>query len=399
MARALGIARAAGAATRHAAAGKPRILHVMDKLSVDGSRIAGPARLVGYYVPQCPKERCDFLLCSLRSDDEARAELAAAGVDVLCLGRSKYDLRVLGDLARLVREWRPSLLHLHGYAAWTFGRLVARRAGLPVVLQEHFVDDRVPPVQRLADWLLRRQQAAAIAVSPPVRDFMINRRYLTGTTVKIIWNAVPVAAIRQRAREADTAALRRAFGLPADAPLVGIVGRLAEEKGHDYFLAIAERVARARGDARFVIVGEGPRRAALEARAARPGLAGRVCFAGFQEDVVPWLAAFAVSVLASRREGFPAVPLEALAAGAPVVVTDLDVFRGVYTHERDVLKIPPGDPDTAAAEVLRLLGDPTLAARLRENANTTLEACTVEAILPKYSRLYGRLLRAAERAG
>jgi glycosyltransferase involved in cell wall biosynthesis len=380
-----------------AAARRARILHVMDKLSVDGSRIAGPARLMGYYVPRRPAHRCDVLLCGLRREDGAERELAACGVDVVCLGRSKYDLRALADLERLVRDWRPSLLHLHGYASWTFGRLVARAHGLPVVLQEHFVDDRVPAVQRVADWLLRHRQEAAIAVSPPVRDFMINRRYITDTKVEIIWNAVPVEDLRRRAQQADTAGLRRAAGLPPGAPLVGIVGRLAEEKGHEYFLDIAARVAGSRPDVRFVIVGEGPRRRAIEAHAARLGLRQRVHFAGFQEDVVPWLAALDVSMLTSRREGFPAVPLESLAAGAPVVMTDLDVFRDVYTDEREVLKIPPRDPAAAARKVLRLLGDPALRARLLENAQSLLEACSVEAILPRYSRVYTRLLAQKER--
>src|SRR5690606_1946481 len=135
-----------------------------------------------YYVPRRAADRCDVLLCGLRQDDEARRELTACGVDVVCLGRSKYDPRALIDLLRLVREWRPSLMHLHGYAAWTLGRLVAQAYGLPVVLQEHFVDDHVPSVQRIADWLLRHRQQAAIAVSPPVRDFMINRRYIIDTT-------------------------------------------------------------------------------------------------------------------------------------------------------------------------------------------------------------------------
>lgn len=387
----------AGRAKRPAATRRFRILHVMDKLSVGGSKIAGPARLMGYYVPRRPAERCDVLLCGLRRDESAREELVACGVDVVCLGRGKYDLRVLADLHHLVRAWRPSLLHLHGYAAWTFGRIVARRHGLPVVLQEHFVDDRVPLVQRAADWLLRRRQHAAVAVSRPVRDFMIKRRYVADTKVEIIWNAVPVEALRRRAAGSDPDALRYAFGLPAAAPLVGIVGRLAEEKGHEYFLDIALRVARQRPDVHFLIVGEGPRHALLENRARALGLAGRVHFTGFQEDVMPWLAAFSVSVLASRREGFPAVPLESLAAGAPLVVTDLDVFRDVYTHEREVLKVPFGDPDAGARAVLRLLSEPALARRLRENARPLLEACSVEAVLPRYSRIYARLLAGAER--
>lgn len=227
---------------------------------------------------------------------------------------------------------------------------------------------------------------------------MIRRRYLADTPVDIIWNAVPIGEIRRQAQRVDPGAMRASLGIPADAPVVGIVGRLAEEKGHDYFLDIAARISVRRPDAHFVIVGEGPRRAAIEARVGELRLTGRTHFTGYQEDVVPWVATFTVSLMTSRREGFPAVPLESLAAGAPVVLTDLDVFRDVYTHEKDVLKIPLGEPETAAQAVLRLLEDPALSARLRENANNLLDACSVEAILPKYSKIYARLLRQPDRA-
>ena len=376
----------------HAGTCPPRVLHVMDKLSVGGSKIAGPARLVSYYVPRRLPGQCSVLLCSLREDDSAREFLTRAGVDVVCLCRGKYDLRTLGDLHRLVGRWRPSLLHLHGYAAWTFGRIVGWQRRIPVVLQEHFVDDRVPLAQRAADWVLRHRQQYAIAVSGPVRDFMTQRRYLAGMPVDIIWNAVPVAAIRREAARLDTAPLRNSLGIPAGAKVVGIVGRLAEEKGHEYFLDIGMRVARARPGVHFVIVGEGPRRRRIEEYAARLGLAGRTHFAGYQDNVVPWLCLFDVSLMTSRREGFPAVPLESLAAGTPVIMTDLDVFRGVYTHERDVLKIPLHDPDTAAGAVLRLLGDTDLVAHLAENAMHLLNACSVGSVVPKYAKIYRELL-------
>ena len=377
--------------------GSPRVLHIMDKLSVGGSKIAGPARLVSYYVPRF-HGHCCVLLCSLREDDSAREFLTRAGVDVICLGRGKYDPRTLADLHRLVGRWRPSLLHLHGYGAWTFGRIVGWQRRIPVVLQEHFVDDRVPLVQRAADWVLRHRQQYAIAVSGPVKDFMTGRRYLADMPVDIIWNAVPVEAIRREALRLDPAPLRNSLGIPAEAKIVGIVGRLAEEKGHEYFLDIGARVAGTRSDVHFIIVGEGPRRGRLEEHAVRLGLAGRTHFAGYQGNVVPWLRLFDVSLVTSRREGFPAVPLESLAAGTPVIMTDLDVFRGVYTDERDVLKIPLHDPAAAAAAVLRLLDDAYLVARLAENAMHLLDACTVRSIVPKYAKIYRELLGRPEHA-
>ncbi len=383
-----------------------RILHVMDKLSVDGSQIAGPARQLAYRLPAYPKDCCRTRVCGLREDEGARGFLEQHGVDTVCLGRGKFDVRVLQDLRRIAAEWQPTLLHLHGYASWTFGRLLGRLAAVPVVIQEHFIDPRMPSIQRLADRALGDQQQGAIAVSEAVKRFMVDERCVRTTPVEVIWNAVPVAAIRAASAAADAAALRASLGIPPEAPVVGIVGRLAREKGHDCFLETAARIRRRRPDAHFVIVGAGPLRARLERLSDSLELGGSVCFAGHQPDVVPYLSMFSVCVMPSLSEGFPLAALETLAAGTPAVLTDLDAYRGVYVDGQDVLIVPVNDPEATAAAALRLLDDPGLAERLAGNAQRVLSACTLEAVTSRYLALYERMLgrasarpRTGERVG
>ncbi len=369
-----------------------RVLHVMDKLSVDGSQIAGPARQLAYRLPAYPPDRCEALVCGLREDESAREFMMQCGVEVVCLGRSKFDPRVLKDLKRLADRWHPTLLHLHGYASWTFGRILGRQAGLPVVIQEHFIDPRMPAVQRLADRALKRRQQCAIAVSEAVKRFMVEQRCIRETPVEVIWNAVPVAAIRAEARAADSGALRAALDIPREAPVVGIVGRLAREKGHDCFLEAAARIRRQRPDTYFVIVGAGPLQGALQRLATSLDLDDRVRFAGHQSNVVPYLSMFSISVLPSLSEGFPLAALETLAAGTAAVLTDLDGYRGVYADERDALIVPVGNPDATAAAALRLLDDPALAERLVGNARRVLSNCTLEVVTSRYLDLYERVL-------
>jgi glycosyltransferase involved in cell wall biosynthesis len=128
----------------------------------------------------------------------------------------------------------------------------------------------------------------------------------------------------QRFQPGDRAAERAALGLPAEGPLWLCVGHLTERKGQHLLLeALARRAAAGDGASRLVLVGGGPARGALQGRARRLGLDGRVSFVGpvAPDALPPWYRAADALVLPSLREGWPNVVLEALACGTPVVAT------------------------------------------------------------------------------
>jgi hypothetical protein len=89
---------------------KIRILHVMDKVSVDGSKIQGPARQIAYRVPYYDPDRYEVRLYNLRGEDPACDVLRRAGVEVVSLGRGKFDLRAFGDILEVIDEWKPTLI-------------------------------------------------------------------------------------------------------------------------------------------------------------------------------------------------------------------------------------------------------------------------------------------------
>jgi glycosyltransferase involved in cell wall biosynthesis len=369
-----------------------RVLHVLDKFSVDGSKIHGPARQLTYRLPHYDPARCAMLIVSLRGEEPAAEWLRRHGLEVVCLGRGKFDPRALADLCRLIRRRRIELLHLSGYAAWVFGRLAGRLTGIPVIVQEHFVAPRVPWYQRVADWMLRDVQAGAIAVSASVQQFMAEQRFIRRTPIEVIGNGVPLERLRSPSPQ-DVQALRQRLNVPADAAVVGIVGRLAEQKGHADFLRAARIIAARVPQAVFVIVGDGPLRAALERQARELGLSGRVRFAGYQPDVLPALALFNVSVISSiYGEGFCSVGIESFAAGTPVVMTDIAAVPGTYEHGRNALIVPRHQPEALAEAVVSCLTRPALAAALVRAGERTLPACDSRSVAERYLAAYERAL-------
>src|SRR5207245_10419606 len=171
-------------------------------------------------------------------------------------GRGRFDPRILGDLVRVAREGGAASLPVDGYAAADFGRLAARRVGSALVLHEHFADPRMPAYQGLADRMLARFTDRAIAVSGSTRDFLVRERHVPAKRVRLIWTGAPLAEFAP-VPPAAALADRHELGLPADAPVVGSIGRLSEQKGHRYLLEAAACVLPHRQDARFLIVGDG----------------------------------------------------------------------------------------------------------------------------------------------
>lgn len=366
-----------------------RVLHVCDKFGVSGSSIHGVTRLFSWWFPR-HSERFEVALAGLKQPEPASRLLESQGIPVTHLGRSKFDPRAISDIARLVRERRIDVLHVHGYAAADFGRLAARITGAKLVLHEHFADPRMPSYQALADRLLAGFTDAAIAVSGSTRDFLVRQRHVPAGKVRLIWNGAPLDEFAPVARE-RALGVRRELGLPEDALVIGAIGRLNEQKGHRYLLDAARSVF-ARSDAWLLIAGDGDLMQPLRAQAAELGIAGRVVFAGHRADVPELLGAIDVFAISSNYEGTPLTLFEAMAAGKPIVSTAVDGCREVLEDGRNGLLVTVRDSSGLAEALLRMLQDAALRARLAAVAREDSKRYDVAECVRQMEALYDELM-------
>jgi glycosyltransferase involved in cell wall biosynthesis len=367
------------------------VLHVCDKFGVAGSSIHGVSRLFSWWFPRYDPARFTVSLCGLKRPEPASRLLEEQGIPVRHLGRGRFDPRILGDLVRVARERKASILHVHGYAAADFGRLAARRVGAALVLHEHFADPRMPAYQALADRLLARFTDRAIAVSGSTRDFLVRERHVPAARVRLIWNGAPLAEFAPVA-PAAALATRRELGLPAEAPVVGSIGRLSEQKGHRYLLDAAARVLAQRTDARFLIVGDGDQMAPLRRQAEALGIAASVAFAGHRIDVRALLGVLDVFCISSTYEGTPLALFEAMAAGKAIVSTAVDGCREVLEDGVTGLLVPPRDPEALSAALLRCLDDAALRASLARGARDASARFDIGACVAQMQDLYDEVL-------
>jgi glycosyltransferase involved in cell wall biosynthesis len=168
----------------------------------------------------------------------------------------------------------------------------------------------------------------------------------------------------------EVTSLRAALGIPADAPVIGVVSRLRWEKGLDVLLAALDDVDV--GGVQVVIAGSGPEEASLRAAASRTSVP--VHFVGRQEDVERWYALADVLAIPSRRETFGRVTLEVMAAGRPLVASNVGGLPEAITDGETGVLVPPEDPFALARALTTLLRDRDLAGRLAGASRARFEA-------------------------
>jgi glycosyltransferase involved in cell wall biosynthesis len=309
------------------------------------------------------------------------------------------DIRALWGLYRVIRDFRPSVVHTHAAKAGLLGRVAARLAGVPVVVHTyhgHVLRGYFGPVKtavfRALEALLSRLSDALIAVSEAVKEDLVELSVARAERIRV----VPLGLDLERFTEAlPRGGLRTATGVSADVPLVGMVGRLVPIKDVPTFLRAAAFVREARPDVRFALVGDGEEREALERTTEQLGLTGALSFHGWRRDMEAVYGDLDVVVNSSRNEGTPVALIEALASARPVVATRVGGTADLLGGGAFGLLVPPEDPQALAAAILGVLDEPQAAQRraLRGRAQVLVKHGAAR-LVDDIDRLYRELLSA-----
>ena len=364
------------------------VLQVCDHLGWEGSRMHGVKRLFSWMIPRFDRDRFTVSLLSLRKRDLSEEPLDAFGIDISYLERSKFDPMTLPAMLRIVDEKQIDVLHLHGYGATTFGRIVGALRGLPTVVHEHANLTSTPWFQKVADRVLEPWTDIALAVSRSTADFVVQARLIRPSKVKVVYLGVPLEEFSRPRTQEEIDRARAELGIVAGEFAVGSITRFHDSKGNSYLVEAAARVVKARPSARFFLVGEGPLLADLQSQAAGLGLGDRFVFAGFRRDVAATLSAFDLSVFPSLWEGTPITAFEALAMGKPIVATDADGLLDILTDECDAFIVPKRDAAALADKIVWAMDHPDARARLAASARLTGRQYDIDAFVRKMERLY-----------
>lgn len=282
---------------------------------------------------------------------------AAEGPDLVPLAATnEVDLAAAWKLSRIIRQWKPAVVHAHDPHAVSMTALALSFSApvpRPRVIASRRVDFHLQG-NAFSQWKYR-QVDGFIAASGAIRDILIHDGVPAGRVV-VVHDGIDVGKIAHR----PAADLHAEYWLPHGAPVIVNVGALVAHKGQKFLIEAMPLVVREIPDARLVIFGEGELRAGLERQVKHLSLEKHVLLPGFREDVLSLVKSADLFVMSSLTEGLGSAVLDAMAMGLAVVGTRAGgIPEAVVPGETGEL-VEPGEAKPLAAALVKLLKDPAL---------------------------------------
>ncbi len=364
---------------------KINILHVINLCEIGGAE-----SLVAALAEKLDKQRFNVSIATLTADGPLKERIREAG-----LNHHKLNLSNIREFprkfARLVREQRFDIVQTHGARAECAVTFLAKVLGVPFVIStfhgEHGFDNRI---KVWAGKICKPCITSWVAISNSVRNRAISTLNLSPEKVHTIYGGIDFAYIDAYASNDD---LRNELGVKTNEKLVVTVANLRPVKGHKTILhAISNLPERLKWQLKFCFIGADQCDGDIVRTAEELDVIDRVVFTGFQKDIVPYLKASDIFLLASKSEGFGLSVLEAMAAGLPIIATRVGGISEIIDDGVTGLLIKPETPQAIVDKLDQLLENPRFSERISEAAlHHVRQKFSIEKMVQDYSKFYQEL--------
>ncbi len=315
--------------------------------------------------------------------DEARAK----GLKVLSAHKGRgFDPGVVGRMKRIIKEEKIDILHTHNFAPLIYGSLAARLAGIKAVNTRH---GRANIRAHSFFWDLNEY---VIAVSQDAYTELRQNNRISNSFVKVIYNGIAIPSANTSYKNPEQ--FRRELGLKKDSLLIISIARLSPEKDHRTLLKALRMLSDQKTNVELLIVGGGELEKELKQFVENLGIAGRVKFLGFRNDIADLLHLCDVFVLSSLMEGVSLTILEAMANSRSVVATHVGGNPEVVREEKTGLLVSIKDPTALAGALKKVLSDKLMAQRYgAEGRKVVSEKFNLDTMVDSYVDVYASVLK------
>ncbi len=327
--------------------------------------------------------------------------LKEAGFEPIFLEQKRsYDLRCLWNLCLLIRKYRIDLIHAHEFMMNVYGSAAGLIENRPVITTVHGKNYYGEKSRRRVAYRFVSRFSRMVAVSEDLKSFLAGQIGISKRRIVTLHNGIECGKFGPHLSSGSLTSLKESLSIPIHNPVIGIIGMLFPVKDHSTFLNAAREVIKELPTTIFLIIGEGPVEDQLKAEAFQLGIDRNVRFAGLRNDVPALLQIIDVYVCSSLSEGLSLSILEAMAAGKPVVATDVGGNPEIVIDGETGFLVPPKDAKKLALKIALLVKDTALGYRLGAKARKRVQGqFSVGSMVDSYLDLYKQVLSPRKKGG
>lgn len=343
---------------------KIKILHIIKSLGRGGAEMLLPETLKEHHQGLFEFHYIYFLPWK----NQMVEAIETAGGKVSCF-TAKNNLQLLLQYSKIIQYCKENQIQLiHADLPWAgfVSRLIYFKTGIPVIYTEHNLQERYHRITKLINKWSFNFQTIAIGVSEDVTQSILKNIHPT-IPCKTLLNGVNIQSF-QRNNSEQRNAVRKQFGIPEDAVLVGTVAVFRFQKRLDKWLEIMSEAIDKNPKIYGIIVGAGILEPEIYAKHKELNLEGKVFFTGLQTNVKPYYEAMDVFMMSSSFEGLPIALLEAMSMGCAIVSTDAGGIKEVLKNNENGIMVPVDDWRTLSSSILDLAQNPSQLAYFQTEA-------------------------------
>jgi glycosyltransferase involved in cell wall biosynthesis len=361
---------------------------------VNGFAIGGAESKLLDLVKHVNRDRYEIIVCSVGQGGPLQNEFENLGIKVVMFQKKfAFDLSLVLKVKRLIQEEGIDIIQTTLLYADLIGAVAARLANVPTVISWETVSHgsfdtlRTKSRHKIAYRFAMRYVSKIVAVSDETRDFIITFRKIDPGKIQTIHYGVDLNKFQKTSSNGK----RQEIGISNETPVVGVVARLEEVKGHRFLIEAAKEIINKIPDTQFVFIGDGSLRSSFEQRVEELGLTSNFKFLGFRKDVHDLLNVLDVFVLPSISEGLPNVILEAMANEKPVVATAVGGIPEAIINGETGYLVPEKNSEALQEAIIKLLENKKNANKMGRNGRKRVEEeFSLQKEIAEFEKLYDK---------
>ncbi|NFE95390.1 glycosyltransferase family 4 protein [Clostridium botulinum] len=284
----------------------------------------------------------------------------------------KNDTISIIQLYKVIKKYDPDLIYVHSSKAGALGRIANSIIKKPIIYNPHGwafninVSNKKKFAYKFIEKILAKRCDKIIAISDQEKKSAIENKICKENKIQVIFNGIDIQEYENSI--IDKNQFKVANKIPNDSLVIGMVGRISEQKAPDIFIKAAAKIKEKIPNTFFIIVGDGDERKEIEKLIEELGLKDSVLITGWVKNTYKYIQAFDISMLLSRWEGFGLAIAEYMICGVPIIATNVDAIPNLVTNNETGLLVEKDNIEQVIKSTLKLLKDKTFQNKLIESS-------------------------------